>query len=89
MVLLAVMLLPFHLDILVHEQLDVFVDKHVHRHLADCIPSCALNNVFDFALLKAIVLVLLRDIQAHVMHGDMETLMASNLSFENQNKLEE
>ena len=35
------------------------MDKHVHRHLIDYIPNCALNGVFDSALLETIVLVLL------------------------------
>ena len=48
------------LDILVHEQLDVFIDRQVHRHLVDCIPNCALNGVFDSILLEAIVPMLLR-----------------------------
>jgi len=60
MVLFIVMLLPFYLDILVYEQLDVFIDRQVHRHLIECIPSCTLNSVFETALLGAIVPVLLR-----------------------------
>ena len=50
-----------HLDILVHEQLDVFLDRQVHRHLTNCIPSCSLNNVFESALLEYVLLVRLRD----------------------------
>ena len=75
--------------ILFNEQLDVFMDRQVHRHLTNCIPSCALNNVFDSALLKAIVLVLLRDRQTHMMPEDITTLMVRIISMENQNKLED
>lgn len=89
MVLLAVTSLPFHLDILVHEQLYVFIDRQVHRHLIDCIPSCALNNVFDSALLEAIVLVLLRGRRTLVILGNIATLMTSNMWVENQNKLDD
>ena len=60
MMLLSVMLLLSYLDVLVYEQIDVFVGKKVHGHLIDCIPKCALNNVFVSALLEIIVLVLLR-----------------------------
>lgn len=60
MVLLAVMSLPFHLDILVHEQHDVFIDREVHGHLIDCIPSCAPNGAFDSALMEVDVPMLLR-----------------------------
>lgn len=48
-----------HLDIIVHEQLVVFLDRQVHRHLIDYIPSCALNGVLDSALLETIVPFLL------------------------------
>ena len=88
MVLLTVTL-PFHLDILVHERLDVFIDMQVHRHLIDYIPSCTLNSVFESALLEVIVLVLLRDRRTPVMPRDIETLMEINLSVKNQNKLED
>lgn len=44
---------------------------------------------FDFALLKAIVLVLLRDKKTPIMLGDTATLMARNLSVKNQNKLKD
>jgi len=77
------------LDILVHEQLDVFVDRQFHRHLINCIPSCALNSVFDSALLEVIVLVLLKDKRTPLMPGDIATLMARNMSIKNQNKLED
>lgn len=88
MVLLAMILLPFHPDILVHEQLDVFIDRQVHRHLIDYIPKCALNGVFDSALLESIVPMLLRGKRTPVIPGDIATLMTRNLSVENQNKLE-
>lgn len=61
MVLLAVMLLPYYIDVLVDEQLDVFMGRKVHRHLIECIPKCALNDVFNSSFLEAIVPVLLRD----------------------------
>lgn len=89
MVLLSMMSLPFHIDILVHEQLDVFIDKQFHRHLIDCILSCALNGVFDSALLEAIVLVLLRGRRTPVIPGDITTLIERNLSVENQQKLKD
>lgn len=54
---LVVMLL---LDVLVYEQLDVFVSRQAHKHLIDCIPKHALNSVFVSSLLETIVLVLLR-----------------------------
>jgi len=54
-----------------------------------CIPNCALNDVFDSALLEAIVHVLLRGRQTPVIPGDITKLMASNLLVENQNKLED
>jgi len=60
MMLLVVMLLLSYLDVLIYEQLDVFVGRRVHRNLIDCIPKCALNGVFVFALLETIVPVLLR-----------------------------
>lgn len=50
--------IAIHLDILVHEQFDLFVDRQVHIHLIDYIPSCSLNGVFDSTLLVAIVHVL-------------------------------
>lgn len=62
LLLLIVMFLPFQLDILLHEQLDVFIDKKFHRHLIDNIPKCALNSGFNVSLLEAIVAVLLRGI---------------------------
>ena len=62
MVLLALMLFLSYLDVLVYEQLDVFVGRQVKRHLIDCIPKCALNGVFDSALLETIVPILLRSI---------------------------
>ena len=83
MVLLIVMSLPFHLDILVHEQLDVFIDRQVHKHLISYIPSCALNGVFDSALLEAIVPMLLRVKWTLVIPGDIETFITCNLSVEN------
>jgi len=48
-----------NLGTLVHEQLDVFVDRQVHRHLINCIPSCTRNGVFDSTLLEPIVPMLL------------------------------
>lgn len=60
MFLLVVMLLPSYLDVLVYEQLDVFMGRQVHRHLIEYIPKCALNGFFDSALLETIVPVLLR-----------------------------
>jgi len=81
--------LPFHLDILVHEQLDVFIDRKVHRHLIDYIPSYILNDVFESTLLEAIVPVLLRGKRTLVIPGDIATLIERNMSVENQNKLEE
>ena len=45
MVLLVVMLLPYYLDVLVYEQLDVFIGNKPHRHLLGCNPCCALNCV--------------------------------------------
>jgi len=89
MVLLTVVSLPFHLDILVYEQLDVFIDRKVHRHLIDWIPSGALNGAFDSALLEANVPVLLRGRWTPVIPGDITTLMERNLLVENQNKLED
>ena len=59
MVLLVVTVLPFYLDILVHEKLDVFVSRKVNRHLIDYIPKRALNGVFISALLETTILVLL------------------------------
>jgi len=44
---------------------------------------------FDFSLLKAIVLLFLRDKQTLVIPGDILILMARNLSNENQNKLDD
>ena len=55
--LLVVMLL---LDVLVYEQLDVFLSRQAHRHLIDCIPKRALNGVFISTLLETILPVLLR-----------------------------
>ena len=60
MVLLAMMLLLSYLDVLVYEQLDVFMGRQVHGHLIDCITKCALNGVCVSALLKTIIPVLLR-----------------------------
>jgi len=88
MMMLTVMLLLLYLDVLVYEQLDVFVGRQVHRHLIDCIPNCALNNVFVSDLLETVVLVLMRGKSTPRIPGDMATLMASNLSFENQNEHE-
>ena len=88
MVLLALMLLPSYLDILVYKQLDVFMDRRVHRHLIDCISSCTLNSVFDSTLLESIVPVLLRGRWKLVIPREITILMTSNLSVKNQNKLE-
>lgn len=60
MMLLVVMLLLSYLDILVYEQLHVFVGRQVHGHLIECIPRHSLNDVFVYTLLETIVLVLLR-----------------------------
>ena len=84
--MLLIVMLP--LDVLVYEQLDVFVSRQAHRHLIDCIPKCALNNVFISALLETIVPILLRGSQMHVIPRDMATLMAINMLVENQNELE-
>ena len=51
--------ISIYLDIIVHEKIDVFMDRQVHRHLIDCVLSCTLNGVFDSALLEDIVPVLL------------------------------
>ena len=59
-VLLAVMMLPSYLDVLVYEQLDVFVGRNVHRRLIDFIPKCALNGVFKYTLLETMVPMMLR-----------------------------
>jgi len=75
-------------DVLVYEQLDVFMGRQVHRHLIVCIPKCALNSVFYSTLMEAIELVLLRDRSTHVITGNTTTLMARNLSVKNQNELE-
>lgn len=77
------------LDILVHEQHDVFGDRQVHRHLINHIHSYTLNNVFDSALLEVIILVLMRYKQTSMMPGDIETLMVRNFSVKKQNKLED
>ena len=50
MVLLAVMLiilmlLPSYLDVLIYEELDVFIGRQAHTHLLECNPLCALNIV--------------------------------------------
>lgn len=45
------------LDILVNEQLHVFVDRKVHKHVIAYILSCALNGAFDSAQLEDIILV--------------------------------
>lgn len=89
MVLLVVMPLSFHIDILVHEQHDVLIDRQVHGHFIDCIPSCALNCVFDSDLLETIVPILLRDRRTLVIPRDVETLMKSNLSVKNQKNLKD
>jgi len=86
--LLAVMLLLSYLDVLVYKQLDIFVSRQAHRHLIDYISRCALNGVFNSAFLETIVLALMRGIWTLAIPGDMETLVASNLSVENQNELE-
>jgi len=44
---------------------------------------------FDYVLLKVIILVLLRDRRTPMIPGDIVTLMESNPSVENQNKLED
>ena len=60
MMLFTVILLLSYLDVLVYEQLDVFVSRKSHKHLIDYIPKCALNSVFIFALLETIVLMFVR-----------------------------
>jgi len=55
MMLLIVMLLLSYIDVLVYEQLDVFIGRHVHGHLIDYIPKCALNGVFVSTLLETII----------------------------------
>ena len=54
------MLLLSYLDVLVYEQLDVFVGMQVHRYLIECNRKCALNGVFVSALLETIVTILVR-----------------------------
>ena len=85
--LLVVMFLPSYLDVHVYEQLNVFVGRQVHRHFIDYIPKCALNDVFNSALLETIVLVLLRGKWTPGIPGDMVTLMVSNLSVETKTSL--
>lgn len=60
MVMFAMMFLSLDLDVFVFEQLDVFVGRKFYRNLIDCIPMCALNGVFESALLETIVPMLLR-----------------------------
>ena len=88
-VLLVVTPFPFHLDILALEQLNVFIDRQVHRHSINGIPTCALNGVFGSTLLEVIVPMMLRGRQMPVIPGDIETLMTSNLPADSQNKLED
>jgi len=88
MMLLTVMFLLSYLKVLVYEQLDVFMGRKVHRHLINYITKCALNGVFVFALLETIVPVLIRGKWTHAISRDMATLMARNLSIENQNEHE-
>ena len=57
MMLLVVMLF---LNVLVYEQIDIFVSRQAHGHLIDCIPKRVLNNVFISSLLETIVPVMLR-----------------------------
>lgn len=45
MVLLVVMLLPYYLDALVYEQLDVFIGRRAHINLFGCKPCWAINDV--------------------------------------------
>lgn len=56
------------------------------RHLIDDILKHALNGVFIFSLMEAIVPILLRGRWTPAIPRDMETLIASNLSVENQNE---
>ena len=88
MMLVVVMLLSSYLNVLVYAQLDVFAGRQVHRDLIECIRKCALNGVFDSDLLETIIPVVLRGKSMPVIPKDMETLMASNLSIENQNEHE-
>src|SRR5699024_6928212 len=60
MMLFVMTLLLSYLDVLVYEQLDVFMGRQVHGHLIDCIPKRALNGVFVSSLLETIVPILLR-----------------------------
>lgn len=60
MMLLIVMLLLSYLDVLVYEQLDVFVGQQVYKHLINNIPKCALDDVFISPLMETIVPILLR-----------------------------
>jgi len=77
-----------YLDILVYEQLDIFMSRQSYRHLIDCISKCSLNGVFDSTLLETIVPAPLRGRWTHAIPDDMATLMESNLLVENQNGLE-
>jgi len=60
MMMLTMMLLFSYLDVLVYEQLDVFMGSQVRGNLIDYIPKCALNGFFVSTLLETIIPVLLR-----------------------------
>jgi len=49
-----------YLDILVYEQIHVFVGRQFHGHLMDSIPRRSPNDVFVSTVLETIVLILLR-----------------------------
>lgn len=71
--------MPFHLDVLVYEQLSVFVDGKLMDTCSTASPVALSTMSFDPALLESIVLVLLRDKRMHVILGDRETLMARTM----------
>lgn len=88
MMLLFVMLMLSYLDVLVYEQLDIFVSRQAHRHLINCISRSTLNGVFNIALFETIAPALLRGRWTLALPGYMEELVASNLSVKNQNEHE-
>lgn len=71
MVLVTMMSLPFYLDVIFYVQHDVFINRQAHRHILDCNPVVLSTLSFHFPLLKAIILVLLRDRQTSVMARDI------------------
>ena len=80
--------LLWYLDVVFYEQLDIFMSRQAHRNLIVYISRCALNGVFDFALFKTIIHALLRGRWKPKIPRDLAKLMASNLSIENQNELQ-